>query len=341
CFIEAVQTQSNCSVTDPACSCASQAVQAAAEACVLGSCTIPGALATQNLTNSLCGISSGDHKRYFPVLYAFVVFSSIILALRFVVRLIERIPMWWDDYAALLSALISVGFTILCGVSSKLGIGLDLWAVQQENISTILILGWAGQLCYVVSRFFIRVSIILFMMRIFRSSSARQAINGMLTLNVAITITYLFSIIFQCIPLSYIWEAWDGLHDGHCSNQWAIFFSAGIITTILDLALILLPVRWISQVHFSRSKKIILLCMFSLGILVIILSIIRILSLYKFTHSQNITRYLTDVAFWCGLELYVANTCACLPSLRPLLRLRVSNFRAWVTGAKKPIGSAS
>ncbi|TRX89662.1 hypothetical protein FHL15_009412 [Xylaria flabelliformis] len=249
-----------------------------------------------------------DRERHFPVLYAFVVFSSIIVALRFAVRLIERIPMWWDDYAALLSALISVAFTIICGVSSKFGIGLDLWAVQQENISTILILGWAGQLCYVVSRFLIRVSIILFMMRIFRSSSARQAINGMLILNAAITITYLFSVIFQCIPLSYIWEAWDGLHDGHCSNQWAIFFSAGIITTLLDFVLILLPVRWISQVQFPRSKKITSLCMFSLGVF-----IIRIFSLYKFTHSQNVTRYLTNVAFWCGLELYAANICAKKP----------------------------
>ncbi|KAI1739148.1 hypothetical protein F4680DRAFT_422977 [Xylaria scruposa] len=335
CLVEAIQTQSNCVLTDPACSCASQAVQAAAESCVLGSCTIPDALATQNLTNSLCGVSSDDNERKFPVLYTFVVFSSIIVALRFIVRFTKPIPMWWDDYAALLSALISVGFTVICGVSGELGLGLDLWAVQQENISTILILGWAGQLCYIGSRFFIRVSIILFMMRIFRSSSARQVLIYMLALNAAIAVTYLFSVIFQCIPLSYFWEAWDGLHDGHCSNQWAIFFSAGIITTILDFALILLPVRWISQVHFSRSNKITSLCMFSLGVVVIILSIFRIISIYKFTHSNDITHYLANVAFWGGLELYVANICACLPSLRPLLRPRFSDFRAWVTGAPK------
>lgn len=116
CLGEAISTQSNCSLTDPACSCASPAVQAAAGACVLQSCTIPEALATQNLTNWLCGVPSHDDRTFIPVIYTFVILSSIILTLRFVVRLTERIPLWWDDYSALVSVLISIAFTVLCGV---------------------------------------------------------------------------------------------------------------------------------------------------------------------------------------------------------------------------------
>lgn len=67
----------------------------------------------------------------------------------------------------------------------------------------------------------------------------------------------------------------------------------------------------------------------------------RIVSLYAFTHSENVTQNLTKLAIWGGLELYVANICACLPSLRPLVLLGVSNFRAWKTGASKGSSSGS
>ncbi|KAI1828711.1 hypothetical protein F4861DRAFT_488910 [Xylaria intraflava] len=339
CLVEAIQTQSNCALTDPACSCASPAVQATAGACVLSTCGIPDALATQNLTNWLCGIPSTRDKEFIPVIYTFVIISSIIVALRFVVRLIERIPLWWDDYAALLSAVIAVAFTVLCGIFGELGVGLDLWAVPQENISTILILFWAALLCYAASRFLVRLSIVLFLMRIFRVSGARPFIITILVLNVAISITYVFCIVFQCTPVSYFWNGWDGEHHGFCINQWAIFLSSGIIATSLDAVFILLPVHWVLKLQFSTAKKLTTLGMFSLGVLVIITSIMRIIALYKFTHSTDITLNLPNLAIWGGLELYAANICACLPSLRPLLQLGVWNVRSWTSRGSKTTGA--
>ncbi|KAI3326328.1 hypothetical protein HD806DRAFT_489988 [Xylariaceae sp. AK1471] len=332
CLVEAIQTKSNCSLTDPACACASPAVQAAAGMCVLQTCTIPDALATQNLTNALCGISSHYDGTYIPVIYIFVIIASVLVGLRFVARLIKRVPLWWDDYSALVSLLIAIAFTVLCGLFNELGVGLDIWAVPQENIQTILILFWVALMCYALSRFFVRVSISLFLMRIFRVAEARPLIISTLVINVAITITYVFCIIFQCTPVSYFWSRWDGLHEGFCVDQWAIFLTGGIISTSLDVVLILLPVRWVSQLQFSRTNKITTLGMFSLGLIVIITSIMRIVSLHTFTHSTNATRNLPSLAIWGGLELYVALICACLPSLRPLLTLSVSHIKAWTTG---------
>jgi hypothetical protein len=122
-------------------------------------------------------------------------------------------------------------------------------------------------MCYAVSRFFVRVSISLFLMRIFRVAEARPLIISTLVINVAITITYIFCIVFQCTPVPYFWTRWDGLHDGFCVDQWAIFLTGGIISTSLDVVLIVLPVRWVSQLQFSRTNKITTLGMFSLGVM--------------------------------------------------------------------------
>ncbi|KAI1416670.1 hypothetical protein F5Y13DRAFT_120297 [Hypoxylon sp. FL1857] len=331
CLLGAVQTQSNCSVSDPACACASQAVQATAALCAAQSCTIPDALTTENLANTLCGIKSPHEQSYIIVIYTFVALASILVALRFVARLTKRNPLWWDDYAILVSMLITIGFTAVSGVFDHLGVGLDLWAVPQQNLDTIFILLWVALMCYITSRCFVRVSLSLFLMRIFRVSGARPLIMLTLVLNVLITISFTFVLIFQCTPVSYFWTRWDGLHEGSCVDQWAVFLTGGILSTSLDVFLILLPARWIFQLQFSFAKKVTTAGMFSLGLIVIVTSIMRIVALHTFTHSQNLTRDLPGLVIWGGLELYVAIICACLPSLRPLMKVAFSQFRTWAT----------
>jgi hypothetical protein len=104
-------------------------------------------------------------------------------------------------------------------------------------------------------------------MRIFRVAGARPIIITTLVLNAAITITYVFCIIFQCTPVPFFWNGWDGMHEGFCIDRWAIFLTGGIIATSLDVVLIVLPVRWVSQLQFSRTNKLTTLGMFSLGVM--------------------------------------------------------------------------
>jgi hypothetical protein len=341
CFLDAVNTESKCSATDIFCICTSQAILATTGVCVEHSCTIPETLRTQNLTNSLCGNPSEHDQMFLAINYVFVTLASLLVALRFLARLIKRVPLWWDDYSVLISVVVAIGFTVICGVFGSLGVGMDLWAVPQDNISTILILLWSALLCYAVSRCFVRISISLFLLRIFRVTNAARLIKLTLAFNIALSITFVLCIIFQCTPVPYFWTGWDGLHDGFCINQWVMFISGGCISTSLDICLVLLPIRWIFQLQFSRAKKIVTLVMFSLGIVVVATSIMRLVSLYRFTHSHNVTRNLPDLAVWGGMELYVAIICACIPSLRPLMKLVFSRIQPWTSRGFKLIGTSS
>lgn len=122
-------------------------------------------------------------------------------------------------------------------------------------------------LCYAVSRCFVRISICLFLYRIFSIPGARPWIVWGLVLNVLISISFTFCIIFQCSPVSYFWNKWDGLHKGHCVDQWTMFLAGGIIATALDLYFIVLPIRWVMQLQLSRIKKILAIGMLSLGVM--------------------------------------------------------------------------
>ncbi|XXH01646.1 hypothetical protein Hte_008006 [Hypoxylon texense] len=164
-------------------------------------------------------------------------------------------------------------------------------------------------------------------MRIFRATGARPLLILTLVLNVALTITFTICIIFQCTPISLFWNEWDDLHDGFCINRPGLFVAGGCVMTLLDVFLILLPIKWISQLQLSLSKKLTAIGMFSCGVVVTVASIMRVVHAYTFTRSQLVTYNIRQPVIWGGLEIDVAIICACLPSLRPLPSLALSWFQ--------------
>ncbi|KAI0178977.1 hypothetical protein GGR52DRAFT_283746 [Hypoxylon sp. FL1284] len=178
-------------------------------------------------------------------------------------------------------------------------------------------------------------------MRIFRIPEARRLITATIVLSVAQSFVFTFCIIFQCTPVSYFWNGWDGLHSGFCINRWATFLAAGVIAIVLDVTLTLLPLRWILQLQITRAKKITMFIMFALSIIIISTSALRLVMIYRFIHSTNFTRVLPDLALWGEIELYAAIVCACIPSLRPLADPLISGLktlRSGNTGSREASG---
>ncbi|KAK0615717.1 hypothetical protein B0T17DRAFT_352214 [Bombardia bombarda] len=333
CLVDAITTKSNCSLTDTACSCANQAVQAAANTCVRKSCTIPDALRTQNGTSTLCGIESYHDTSYVPVLYTFFVMSTLFVLIRFASRIRQKTFLWLDDWSIVGSTIICLGFTLICTVyGTRLGVGSDIWTVPQENISLILKLSYIAIILYTVSRSLIRVSITLVYFRIFKYTGAKPVIILAFAINIAITIAYLVGELAACKPMSFYWNRWDGQHQGRCIKEWDFLLAAGVISAVHDMSLVLLPMPLIFQLKSSRRKKLVTAGLFALSLIVLIVSVMRILSLYYFTHTENITQALVGAVIWNALELYVGNICACLPSSPVIFKPIMSGLTSIFTG---------
>ncbi|KAL2125758.1 hypothetical protein VTI74DRAFT_2846 [Chaetomium olivicolor] len=59
--------------------------------------------------------------------------------------------------------------------------------------------------------------------------------------------------------------------------------------------------------------------MFSVGVAVMIISLIRLKTINEFTRAVNPTKDIVQVCLWSGIELDVGVICPCLPSFRLLL----------------------
>ena len=112
-----------------------------------------------------------------------------------------------------------------------------------------------------------KISILCFYLRVFPKKEFRIATYVAIGFNVAYLIVFVLISVFQCNPLKGAYLRWDGEHDYQCNNINAQGWAAAIVNMILDIIVMMLPLRELYGLNLSMRKKIGLLCMFSLGIL--------------------------------------------------------------------------
>jgi hypothetical protein len=76
----------------------------------------------------------------------------------------------------------------------------------------------------------------------------------------------MFLAIFQCSPVSLIWNGWDGTHAGKCMSS-PIAWSNAAISIALDLWMLALPLSQIVGLQLHWKKKFGVAMMFAVGLL--------------------------------------------------------------------------
>ncbi|KAI0102368.1 hypothetical protein GGR51DRAFT_562541 [Nemania sp. FL0031] len=310
----------NCSITDIVCACENEVFLNYATPCIAGTCTVREALFTKNQTSVQCGVHPYVDKRFVPVIITFFILAFIAISLRVAARVVSQAKFWYDDYFNSVAFVTVTIYTMTDVALSKQGFGVDLWAVPQENISYILIFLLVGSILYFTSRALIRISILLFYLRIFRAPKAKTVIRLTLLINVLFTFALFFPILFQCSPVNYLWLQWDGTHEGRCLNFRVFVWVATSIGITLDIWAVLLACSLVSDLQLPLKKKIMVYSMFTVGIVAIAVSIARLPYINQFTGTTNPTIDWVPITIWSALENYIGVICACLPSLPALLK---------------------
>lgn len=152
----------------------------------------------------------------------------------------------------------------------------------------------------------------------FPDKQFRKIVYGVCGLCAAYGIVFITITAVQCQPVSYSWEQIDSNAVGQCNNIHLQGWMSAICNIVIDLIILVLPLKNLYGLQLNWKKKLMLMFMFSLGIFVTIVSAIRLKSLIVFANSENITWDYNDAAWWSTVELDVGIVCACLPSLRSL-----------------------
>lgn len=112
---------------------------------------------------------------------------------------------------------------------------------------------------------FARMSILFFYLRIFSSGKFRWAVIAAIAANIAIGVGFTIADAFQCRPVSYFWNQWDGEHDGWCLSIGSITWAHSILNILLDLATLGMACWVVKGLNMNVQKKISVVGMFALG----------------------------------------------------------------------------
>lgn len=187
---------------------------------------------------------------------------------------------------------------------------------------------------YLASTVLCKVGICLFLLKIFPFRNFRitiwtivgiSAFTGVAFVSTvrAVPVVLLINADFdqalaQCSPVSYSWLFWDGAHQGTCIDRNAGTWAHACVNILLDLIILVVPLLQLRslQTAYSTRKRLQISIMFSIGIIVTIVSILRLRSLIVFMRSHNFTYDNLGCAEWSVVEIHVGIICACLPSAR-------------------------
>ncbi|KAK7702565.1 hypothetical protein SLS64_009528 [Diaporthe eres] len=299
----------------------------------------------------MCGAPVRDETAT-PTVVAAVGFG--LAAFVYILRMCSALPangreLGWDDWTITATLLLTIPPTIFAFLLRKLtdlgsvsnnGLGKDMWTLPLYKIENVLFYYFIGELFYFAAQSMNKISILVFLLRVFQHNDLNRAIWATIGLCSAYALSFFFATLFQCSPINHAWLQLEEWHHGQCNNIHLQGWCSAAVNIVLDIIILVLPLHELYKLHVNLQKKLMLMVVFSLGIFVTVASIIRLRTLVLFANSTNITYDYMDAAYWSTIELYAGIITASLPAVYKLFS-SLGLSPKWSTVKSKMSGGGS
>ncbi|KAF2198561.1 hypothetical protein GQ43DRAFT_151604 [Delitschia confertaspora ATCC 74209] len=257
--------------------------------------------------------------------------STVVIALRFYARhfLVGKLssPDWFIFFALLVTWTCAVvNLYQIHYMDYPKAFSLDYFI---RNVEGGLLAFWIYRIIYLLSLCLIKLSILLFYNYFASTNKAfHRWVRGLMVIVVLASFSMIVASIMMCNPPSDAWSArvfvngGMGVKDFHCYNPTVMwFFSAGF-NLLTDFIIWILPMPFLLNLRsMPLKRRLELVAIFSIGIVAIIASAIRlyIMSLWArdfFEQAKQTGNFL----IWGQVEQHAGIISASIPFLRPLVR---------------------
>ncbi|OTA99226.1 hypothetical protein M426DRAFT_90024 [Hypoxylon sp. CI-4A] len=172
----------------------------------------------------------------------------------------------------------------------------------------------------------VKQSVLVFLLRFSGiKSGVRYVVWGTIVFNTLLMVAIFLTVIFQCLPISYNWNT---LLPGKCIEQFKFGVVAACMTIATDIVSVALPFYIFLGLQINKNRKIALIGVFMLGVIVTVVSVIRLYFL-----AQNFNDQSPDKNFSLGfcvssIECNLAILTASAPALWPLIRRWIPHLKS-------------
>jgi hypothetical protein len=162
----------------------------------------------------------------------------------------------------------------------------------------------------------VKLSIISTFWRLFPTKRMHYTLLTLGVLITSVSIATLFGTLFQCRPIAAAWDF--AIQDAQCMEIRTLYYFSTSFSIATDVVLCLLPLPFFWRLKVSRHEKIIVSCLFGVGLFAAAASVMRLTRLAAL-QNINVTMQAMPALGWSVAEVITGIVCACLPCLKPLL----------------------
>jgi hypothetical protein len=218
-----------------------------------------------------------------------------------------------------------------------------------------LIAWWVYRMSYIFALGFVKLSILFFYRAIASHRTFRRFVNCAIVFVGMYTLATTLASIFQCQNPADSWSTIGYLNQflpkgqkikGHkvkCFDPAKLWLFSAAVNLLTDIVIMLLPIPALLSLRVPMVKRLALIAIFSIGIMAIVASSIRlwVMTLWAGS-SQAAARFGTDLLLWGQVETNSGIICASIPFLRMLFvsqkEERAGTPRIVDAGPPRPMG---
>ncbi|KAI3321063.1 hypothetical protein HD806DRAFT_211358 [Xylariaceae sp. AK1471] len=247
--------------------------------------------------------------------------AVISVALRFYSRHITATGFKWDDWLVLLALATTLTSDILVLYSSGINPnGAEVasntdpnYVYTPEDIEYNK-LTFIATVIYFTIVSATKLSILFMYQRLFWiNTSFRRQVIVVSVIVLGFWIGTTVSNLLNCIPIEWSWR--NSLDDPrYCFNYNNFWLASGVVEAIIDIIIIVMPIRVVLKLHLDKSKKIAIAGVFLLGAFVILSGIVKVILSYE---PGNREPSFARTAVWSTVHIGTGIVCASLPVCWP------------------------
>ncbi|KAK6580335.1 hypothetical protein PZA11_007357 [Diplocarpon coronariae] len=265
----------------------------------------------------------------------FLTLSWTTAILRCYVRAFKGRGLGADDWLAILALMLFTTTTIFTflGIKNSMGMHLfDILATAPQNMTPTMMWWFANELGYVVTSCAMKMSVVVFLLRIVVEDSHRVILHLTMAMVVVSAIAYFFFLLFQCSPVDYFWLQFS-MKKGSCVAPdlvGGMTYAHSAVNALADIILAFLPVVIVLRLQMSLRTKLTVSIILSMGMFACVAVIVRIPYIKILVDdSQDFLYSSIDVIIWSAIELGLAITAANMATLRPLFSPCLGRQKFW------------
>jgi hypothetical protein len=245
-----------------------------------------------------------------------------------------------DDWAMAMVSIVNCGQHAILYMFMSAGAGLPQDEVLAEDpgaMTQMLKYLYAEEIWYLFLHLLIKMSFLLFFLRLSQTKRFRRAVYFVMTCNVFVTVGTWILYSLQCIPLAAYWSP-ELYPDVTCLPFSLSLWLPASALIVVDWMIFFLPLSTVWGLKMTTRRRLQILAVVTTGGSSVVVSMLRLIVIDRFTKTPDFIWEVGNICIVSAAEMEVAIFAANMPGLHALLRhLRGKN----INSSPQPSGALS